>query len=150
MPWMNLPFLPTPLEQVVDLRAAAVDDHRIHADQLEQHHVAREAFLQLRIGHGVAAVLDDDGLVEEALDVGQRLGEDPGLGGGGNGVGVRSVMVGLSGSIAGAHSTRRGGNEKRGPQPPSLGIRSPWTIRWSAASIARPPSWAASVQARHP
>jgi len=57
-------------QQVVDLRAAAVHDHRVHTHQLEQHHIACKTFLQLRVGHGVAAVLDDDGLVEKALDIG--------------------------------------------------------------------------------
>ena len=48
----------------------------IHADELQHHDVAREARLERGLGHRVAAVLDDDGLVVEALDVGQRLGED--------------------------------------------------------------------------
>ena len=76
MPWTNSPFLPSAVSSSLDLRPAAVHDHRVHADQLQQHHVAREALLQLLVGHGVAAVLDDDGLAVEALDVRQRLGED--------------------------------------------------------------------------
>ncbi len=64
------------LEQVADLRSATVHDHRIHADQLEHHDVARETGLELGLGHRVATVLDDDRLVVEALDVGQRLRED--------------------------------------------------------------------------
>ena len=72
----ELALLADALQQLVDLRAAAVHHHRIHAHQLEQHHVARERSLQRCVGHGVAAVLDDDGLVVEALDVGQRLGQD--------------------------------------------------------------------------
>ena len=64
---------------LVDLRAAAVHDHRVHADQLEQHHVVGKAALEALVGHRVAAVLDDDGLAVEALDVGQRLGEDLGF-----------------------------------------------------------------------
>ena len=67
------------LQQVIDLRTAAVDDHRIHANQLEQHHIACEAFLQLGVGHGVAAVFDDDRLVEEALDIRQGFGEGMGF-----------------------------------------------------------------------
>jgi hypothetical protein len=35
--------------------------------------------LQRRVGHGVAAVLDDQGLAVELADVGQRLGQDLGL-----------------------------------------------------------------------
>jgi hypothetical protein len=66
MPCTNSPFLPSLREHLLDLRAAAVHDHRIHADQLEQHHVAREARLQRVVGHGVAAVLHDDRLAVEA------------------------------------------------------------------------------------
>jgi hypothetical protein len=32
------------------------------------------------VGHGVAAVLDDDGLAVKALDVGQGFGQNAGLG----------------------------------------------------------------------
>jgi hypothetical protein len=46
-------------QRVVDLRAAAVHHHRVHAHQLEQHHVLGKVLLQRRVGHGVAAVLDD-------------------------------------------------------------------------------------------
>src|SRR5437016_4891669 len=45
-------------------------------DELEQHHVACEASLQLLVAHRVAAELHHDGLAVEALDVGQRLGQD--------------------------------------------------------------------------
>ena len=74
------------LQQVADLRAAAVHDHGVHADQLQHHDVAREAGLQVGVGHRVAAVLDDDGAIVEAADVGQRLGEDLRLEGGVDGV----------------------------------------------------------------
>jgi hypothetical protein len=39
------------LQQVANLRAAAVDDHGIHADELQHHDVAREAGLQVVLGH---------------------------------------------------------------------------------------------------
>ena len=63
----------------VDLRAAAVDDHRVHADVLEQRHVLRERVLQLVALHGVTAVLDDEHLAGEAPDVRQRLEQQLGL-----------------------------------------------------------------------
>ncbi|MCY1543390.1 hypothetical protein D9M68_792070 [compost metagenome] len=66
------------LEQVADLRAAAVHHHRVDADGLHQHHVAGEAGLQLIAFHGVAAVLDHQGLADEAADIGQRFGQDLG------------------------------------------------------------------------
>ncbi len=66
-------------QHVLDLRAAAVHHHHVHADQLQEHHVAREALLQMLVGHGVAAVFDDDGLAVKTLDVGQRFGKDAGF-----------------------------------------------------------------------
>jgi hypothetical protein len=72
-------LLADPRQQVLDLRPATMHHHRVHADQLEQHHVARKALLQMLVGHGVAAVLDDNGLAVEALDVGQGLGQNAGL-----------------------------------------------------------------------
>ncbi len=66
-------------ERRLDLRTAAVDDHRPHADVLEQHDVDREGGLEGIVLHRVAAVLDDDGLAQEAPHVGQRLDQDPGL-----------------------------------------------------------------------
>ena len=56
-----------------DLRAAAVDHDRVHADVLEQHDVTRELLLERGIGHRRAAVLDDHRLAVELTDVGQRL-----------------------------------------------------------------------------
>ena len=72
-------FLADALQRLVDLRAAAVDHDRIHADQLEQHDVVRERFLQVLVDHRVAAVLHDDRLAVEAPDIRQRLGQDFGL-----------------------------------------------------------------------
>src|SRR6185436_5095872 len=72
----ELTLLADALEHVVDLRPAAMDDHRIHADQLEQYHVSREGVLQLFVAHGIAAVLDDDRLAVEAADIRQRFGKD--------------------------------------------------------------------------
>src|SRR5690606_7290957 len=70
------------LEQVADLRAAAVHHYRVDADGLHQHDVAGEAGFQLLAFHGVAAVLDDQRLADEAANVGQRFGQDLGeLGG---------------------------------------------------------------------
>ena len=66
-------------ERLLDLWPAAVHHHRIEADQLEQHHVLGKVLLQRRIGHRVAAVLDDDGLAVEASDVRQRLRQQLGL-----------------------------------------------------------------------
>jgi hypothetical protein len=83
MPWMNCPSCPS-VQRSFDLRAAAVHHHRVHAHQLEQHHVFGKVGLQGRVGHGVAAVLDDHGLAVELADVGQRLGQDLGLVAGGN------------------------------------------------------------------
>ena len=64
-----------PAQHVADLRAAAVDDDGVDADLLHQHHVAREVLAQLGIAHGVAAILDDEGLAGEPAQVRQRLGK---------------------------------------------------------------------------
>src|SRR5204862_390114 len=62
-------------KQLTDLWSAAVDDHRIHADQFQHHDIARESGLEMRLGHRVAAVLDDDGPIVKAPYVRQRLGQ---------------------------------------------------------------------------
>jgi hypothetical protein len=64
-----------PLHVGSDVRAAAVHDHRVHADVLKEHHIARELLLQLRVGHRGAAVLDHDRLPVELPDVRERLQE---------------------------------------------------------------------------
>ena len=80
------------LQQVVDLRSAAVHHHRVHADELKQYYVVSEALLQRAVGHGVAAELDDDGLAVETLDIRQRLAEDARL------VGGEGVVGGVHGA----------------------------------------------------
>ena len=66
-------------QRLFDLRAAAMHHHRVHADQFQQHHVLGKVLLQVRVGHRIAAVFDDDGLAVKLADVGQRLGQDLGL-----------------------------------------------------------------------
>ena len=51
-------------------------DDRAHAYMLEEHDVGCEGRLKRRVGHGVAAVFDDDGLAQQALHIGQRLHQD--------------------------------------------------------------------------
>jgi hypothetical protein len=63
-------------QRLIDLRAAAVHDHRIDADELQQDDVAREALLQALFGHGIAAVFDHDRLAVILTDIGQRLGQN--------------------------------------------------------------------------
>ena len=101
----ELAFLADALQELVDLRSAAVHDDRVHADQLQQHHVAREAFLELVLGHRIAAVFHDDRLAVEALYVRQRLGEDAGLDG--TFYGRRRAHAGRSCLKVSAHFTRR-------------------------------------------
>ena len=110
-------------ERLLDLRAAAVHHHRVHADQLQQHHVLGEVLLQRRVGHGVAAVLDDDGLAVELADVGQRLGQDLGL------VARRDVgeVVGRGGDFGGRCG--HGGGPAKGSEE---SVQNP--TRWSTRS----------------
>ena len=65
-----------PLEHLVDLRPAAVHDDRVEPDVLHQHDVGGEPFFQRRVGHGLAAVLQHDGLAGEGPDVRQGLHQD--------------------------------------------------------------------------
>src|SRR6185369_12441110 len=65
-------------QQVFDLRAAAMDDDDVEADQFEEHDVASKTVLQMFVGHRVAAIFDDDGLAVETLDVGQGFGQNGG------------------------------------------------------------------------
>jgi len=67
------------LEHVADLRAAAVDDHGIEADVLQQNDVQGESALELFVDHGVAAVFDDNGLAVEISDERQSLYDGFGL-----------------------------------------------------------------------
>ena len=84
-------------QQVADLRASAVHDDRIHADELQHDDVAREARLEVRLGHRVAAVLDDDRPVVETANVGQRLGQDLRLDGGVDGIDRHGAEVSETG-----------------------------------------------------
>ena len=65
-------------QQLADLRAAAVDDNRVNAHELHQHHIGGKTVLQGRLGHSVAAVLDDHGGAMKAADVGQSTQSVPG------------------------------------------------------------------------
>jgi hypothetical protein len=84
IPWTNSALLADALEQVLDLRTAAVDHHHVHSDELEENHVARETLLEVLIGHRIAAILDDDGLAVETFDVRECLGENGSFVGGGD------------------------------------------------------------------
>ena len=62
-----------PLEHVIDHRAAAVDDDRVHADLTHQDDVARKAVHGVVVDHRMAAALDDNGRALIALQIGQGL-----------------------------------------------------------------------------
>ena len=64
------------VQHLLDLGTAAVDHHRVQADVFHQDDPLGEALLQSFVHHGVAAVLDDHGLVVELPDIGQGLHED--------------------------------------------------------------------------
>ena len=72
----ELPLLADAGQQVFDLRAAAMDDDDIHADEFEQHDIAGKTLLEFLVDHRVAAELDDDRFAVEALDVGKCFSED--------------------------------------------------------------------------
>ena len=52
-----------------------MDYNRIDADILEEDHIEGKRFFECLIGHGVTAILDDDGLAAESPDIGKRLHE---------------------------------------------------------------------------
>ena len=59
-----------------DLRTTAVHNHRTQPRESKEDDVLREGALQCVVGHGVAAILDDDRRSAEALEPRQRLGQD--------------------------------------------------------------------------
>ena len=66
-------------EHVGDLRPAAVDHHHPDAHQTQKHDIAHDGFPKFLGDHGVAAVLDDDGLSGEFLNIRQGLHQRLGL-----------------------------------------------------------------------
>ena len=73
-------FDPELFQHRADLRPAAVDDHRVDADGLQQHDIFGKIALRLGIAHRVAAIFDHERLAGVALQIGQRLDERFGLG----------------------------------------------------------------------
>src|SRR5262249_43398446 len=63
------------IEHLVDLRAAAMDHDRVHADLLHQDDVTCHQVAELGVGHGVAAIFDHEGGVVVPAHKGQRLGD---------------------------------------------------------------------------
>ena len=61
------------LHVVSDVGPAAVHDHGVQPHVFEEHHVGREALLELLVAHRGAAVLDDHGSPVELPDVRERL-----------------------------------------------------------------------------
>jgi hypothetical protein len=127
MPRTNFDSTPEGLEHAVDLRAAAVDDHRVHPDVLEQHDVLGERLLELVVRHRVAAVLDDDRLAEEAAQVGQGLSNISAFS-------MRSFMAtGAYHTSAGGHDARRagrvGGSSSTGVTREGQGMTGWWGLR---------------------
>ena len=57
-----------PIEHLVDLRSAAMDDDRIDSDIFQQHDILRKPFLERRVRHRMAAVFDDHGLARETCE----------------------------------------------------------------------------------
>src|SRR5690606_9702793 len=60
-------------QQLADLGAATVDHHRVNPHQLHHDNVTGEAVFEVFVDHGVAAVLDHDGLTCKTLNIRQRL-----------------------------------------------------------------------------
>lgn len=71
-------FLPQFFQETPDLGPAAMDDHGVHPDVFHHDHVEGEILFQILVHHGVAAVLDDDGLVVKPPDIRQGLEKNVG------------------------------------------------------------------------
>ena len=65
-------------EQVANLRAATVHNNRVNTDQLQHHHVAGKAVLQLFVDHGVTAVFNDNSFANKALQIRQSFAQNVG------------------------------------------------------------------------
>src|SRR5688572_18322131 len=94
------------VEHRVDLRPAAVDDHRIDPDVFQQDDVLGEARFELLVFHRMAAVFDNERLAVETLEIGQRLHQDLGLA-------DKVIHVRPQLSLAARHKTRIAGCSKR-------------------------------------
>src|SRR6202521_4532063 len=64
------------VEQIGDLRSAAMDKDRAHPDQPEHRDVAPEGCFEGGLGHRVSAILDDEGFAVETPYVGERFRQD--------------------------------------------------------------------------
>ena len=64
---------PQPLQQIADLRPAAVHHHRVDAHGFEQHDILGKILRAFGIAHRVAAIFHHEGLAGIALQIGQRL-----------------------------------------------------------------------------
>jgi hypothetical protein len=53
--------------------------HRVDRGLFQKHDVARKILRGLLVAHGMAAILDDDGLFVILLHMRQRFGQDAGL-----------------------------------------------------------------------
>ena len=62
-----------PFQHGVDLGSTAVDDHWFQPDASQEHDVLGEGAFEVVVDHGVAAVLDDNGLARELADPRQGL-----------------------------------------------------------------------------
>ena len=107
----ELAFDPELLEHRADLRAAAVDHHRVDPDRFQQHHILGKIARQFGIAHRMAAVFDHESLAGIALEIGQRLDQRFGLG----------EHCGIVGSVMGrgfrVSALRRPACAKAAPRP---------------------------------
>ncbi|MDC4224962.1 MAG: hypothetical protein MPW15_12235 [Candidatus Manganitrophus sp.] len=78
-PFDELRLFSEPLHHPGDLRAAPMNDHRVHPDIFHQDDIFGELGLERFFGHRRPAVFDDDRLSEEGADIRQRLDENLGF-----------------------------------------------------------------------
>ncbi len=85
------------LEHLADLRAAAMDDDRVHPDLFQKHDVLGEHGADRAVAHRVAAIFHDDRGTRVAPEIGQRRGERRGFRHGiGDGIGHARTVERIS------------------------------------------------------
>ena len=109
MPWTNSPFLPSRASSCSICGPPPCTTTGFMPTSLSSTTSCAKSRLQRLVGHGVAAVLHDDGLAVEALDVRQRLGQDARLLGG-----LRVVVEGRV-HRRGILQTKRAARRRRRP-----------------------------------
>ncbi len=70
--WFDL----KPIKQIIDLGSTSMNDNDIDAYMIEKNDIKCKLALEVLIYHGMAAILDNNRLMPEFLNIGQRFHQD--------------------------------------------------------------------------